>query len=452
MAASQRRNRTHGNTSFSHVDRQSGNQRAGDSASDPATSAAGCSDDTLQLIRRVCHEEVNEIERCAIEFQAATETVTRRFKLANGTAGSDERSNWQVDVQKTLEDLQSEDQRLSVRAGEILQDLATLHRQARVETKSAGSLSDMDIAARTEHLERLLRTVEFCQRHVKVVQRACGRFLEDLAAVSQRPAVLGWTARVQATAGAAWSYELLAVGDRPITVAKVIKGLGGVLVGLLAAVILSRLLGRRVLPRMGVNPGASEALRSLSFYLLCVVFGILSLQVAQVPLTVFTFLGGAAAIGIGFGSQNILNNFISGLILLAEQPIRVGDLIEMESEYGIVDRIGARSTTLRTGSGIEMVIPNSKLLECNVTNLTKSDRLFRTVLKVGVAYGANVAAVKRELMAAATTHPRVLESPAPQVLFADFGDNCAQFRASVLGADHQYARESDHRKRSSRND
>ena len=196
--------------------------------------------------------------------------------------------------------------------------------------------------------------------------------------------------------------------------------------GLLAAAVLSRLLGRRVLPRMGVNQGASEALCSLSFYSLCVVFAILSLQVAQVPLTAFTFLGGAAAIGMGFGSQNILNNFISGLILLAEQPIRVGDLIAMDSEYGTVERIG-RSTTLRTGSSIEIVIPNSKLLECNVTNLTKSDRLFRSVVKVGVAYGANVADVKRELFSAAATHPRVLKSPVPQVLFADFADNSLNF-------------------------
>ena len=418
---------------------QTGLPASDQSAADPGPSTAGTplpgsasnpanwSDDTRSLIRRVCHEEVNEIERRVVEFQAANEIVTNRFKLANGTAGNDERLNWQVEVKKTLESLQAEDQRLALRTSEIVQDLATLHRQARVETKAGDSLSNADIVARTEHLERLLRTVEFCQRHVKVVQRGCGRFLEDLERDSGSPASEAWTAKIQAIATAVWTYELIAVGDRPITVGKVTKGLGGVFAGLLAAALLSRLLGRRVLPRMGVNPGASEALRSLSFYSMCVLFGILSLQLAQVPLTAFTFLGGAAAIGIGFGSQNILNNFISGLILLAEQPIRVGDLIEMEGEYGTVERIGARSTILRTGSSIEIVIPNSKLLECNVTNLTKSDRSFRQSLKVGVAYGANVAVVKRELLIAASTHPKVLKSPDPQVLFAEFGDNALQF-------------------------
>ena len=129
---------------------------------------------------------------------------------------------------------------------------------------------------------------------------------------------------------AAWNYELTSVDDRPITVSKVVSGVVLMLLGLYFSRRLSRLIGNRMLPRMGLQNGAATAIQSIAFYLLITCFGFVSLELINVPLTVFAFLGGAVAIGVGFGSQNILNNFISGLILLAERPIRVGDLVEIE--------------------------------------------------------------------------------------------------------------------------
>ena len=129
-------------------------------------------------------------------------------------------------------------------------------------------------------------------------------------------------------------------------------------------------------------------IESLSFYALLVAFGLAALKYANVPLTVFTFLGGAIAIGVGFGSQNILNNFISGLILLAERPIKVGDLIQLGETYGNVTKIGARSTQIRTGENLDIIVPNSKFLENDVTNLTRRDDRLRTSISVGVAYGS----------------------------------------------------------------
>ena len=147
----------------------------------------------------------------------------------------------------------------------------------------------------------------------------------------------------------------------------------------------------------------------------------------HVPITVFSFLGGALAIGAGFGSQNIVNNFISGLILMVERPIRVGDVIQLDGNTGTVTQIGARSTKIATGVNHEIIVPNSKLLETSVVNWTLSDDLVGCVVKVGVAYGSPTREVERLLKYAAQKHPDVLREPAPAVVFADFGADALMF-------------------------
>jgi small-conductance mechanosensitive channel len=236
-----------------------------------------------------------------------------------------------------------------------------------------------------------------------------------------------WLSRTRSAIVAGWNYEIATVDDRPITVRKVAAALLLVLIGMVVSRWLSRLLGRRVLPRLGMNAGAATALGSIGFYVLVASFAFLALDMVNIPLTVFTFLGGAAAIGIGFGSQSILNNFISGLILLAEQPIRVGDLVDIGGLCGNVEKIGARSTRIRTGSNLEIVVPNSKFLEGEVTNWTLSDTRMRSVVKVGVAYGSPPSAVDRLLRQAVEECPEILHDTEPIVLFSDFGDNALLF-------------------------
>jgi small-conductance mechanosensitive channel len=179
--------------------------------------------------------------------------------------------------------------------------------------------------------------------------------------------------------------------------------------------------------RLGMHESGAAALKSLTFYVFVIVFGLAALRFINIPITVFTFLGGAIAIGIGFGSQNILNNFISGLILLAERPIKVGDLIEIDELYGNVEHIGARSTRIRTGMNLEIIVPNSRFLENNVVNLTLADDRLRTCVKVGVEYGSPTRDVTTLLKRAAEEHGRVLNKPEPFVWFVDFGDNSLNF-------------------------
>jgi len=141
----------------------------------------------------------------------------------------------------------------------------------------------------------------------------------------------------------------------------------------------------------------------------------------------FAFLGGAVAIGLGFGAQNLFNNFISGLILTFERTIRIGDLIELGEHLGLVEHIGNRCTRVKRTDGVDVLIPNSSLLENNVINWTLSDRRVRTSVVVGVIYGSPTDVVARLIRQAVDESDRVLKDPEPVVAFQDFGDNALVF-------------------------
>ena len=224
-----------------------------------------------------------------------------------------------------------------------------------------------------------------------------------------------------------WDYELYNVQDRQITPGKLVWGLAILLLGGIASKRLSVVLGKFVLPRFGLNEGARNAFESLFFYLLVVTFALFSLRMVNIPLTAFTILGGALAIGFGFGSQNVVKNFISGLIILAEQPVRVGDLIQIDQLYGTVQHIGLRSTRLRTGENVEIIVPNSNFLEQNVVNWTLTDTKTRIHVAVSFVYGSNTRDVKEVLKLAVSEHGLVLKSPEPVVLFKNFGENALEF-------------------------
>jgi small-conductance mechanosensitive channel len=216
-------------------------------------------------------------------------------------------------------------------------------------------------------------------------------------------------------------------GTAVVTIGTLVSGV--IMLGLayLAAGVISRWLAGKLLTRMHLSPSGVAPLQSLSFYVLLAMFTMLSLNILNVPLTVFSFLGGAVAIGAGFGSQNVVSNFISGLILLAERPIRVGDVIELDGLIGSVLHIGARSTKISTSGNREIIVPNSKLLETSVVNWTLSDDVVGCTISVGVAYGSPTREVQRLLLAAAQQQPQVLRPPPPEVLFTDFAADSLMF-------------------------
>jgi len=387
--------------------------------------------ETSRLCQRLCREEIEQLERWMTELHAGSYVPRLRFRLARNEVPGDEAATWLASSEKLMTMLAEEEQLLNARATELIQNLATLYRQEHIATGTEPDAA-AEQQARRAALERMLQVTQSGQLHVQMLRRTGRRLLQELR--DQNPQAndaFGW-GRVSEALAYAWSYELAAIGERPITVGKVVKGMIGLLCGLLLAALISRQLGKRVLPRLGFNPGAAEALRSLIFYALSAGFGMLSLELANVPLTALTFFGGAAAIAVGIASQDLVSNFMSGVILLAEQPIRVGDFVEVGGVTGTVERMGTRSTRLRTDTNVEITVPNSKLLGNNVVNLTLSDNQIWCSIKVSVDSQYPVSEVKECLQAATKLHARVVANPEPFVMLTDIGDKSLKYEVRFL--------------------
>ena len=187
----------------------------------------------------------------------------------------------------------------------------------------------------------------------------------------------------------------------------------------------------RIIPKLliknGATPDAVQFINRVIQILVLVVVVITTLDILEVPLTAFAFVSGAVAIGVGFGAQTIINNFISGWILMWERPIRIGDTLEVNDTRGRVEAINTRSTRIRRVDGVHMLVPNSQLLENTVINWNLVNTETRTSVKVGVAYGSSVRDVERLIYEAVDKLEGVLTSPAPAVMFDDFGDNALNF-------------------------
>lgn len=224
-----------------------------------------------------------------------------------------------------------------------------------------------------------------------------------------------------------WDFVLYSTGDgQPLTVGNLFAVLLLAVGGYLASRFIGYLLGLR-LSSTRLSPDVAYTIKRVVFLTLLVLVILTALNLLGVPLTAFAFATGAIAIGVGFGAQNIINNFISGWILMAERPIRIGDFIEIDGTNGIVELIGNRSTRIRRVDGVHLLVPNSRLLEQTVVNWTLVDMEIRTVVRVGVAYGSPVKDVARLIMQAVEAQPEVKEHPAPSVVFDDFGDNALVF-------------------------
>ncbi len=226
---------------------------------------------------------------------------------------------------------------------------------------------------------------------------------------------------------AVWNFELWAFGDEAITVSKVVSALLILILGIVAAKYFIAIVIVRLLQRTRLESGAVAAINKLLFYCAIILVALLSFRLVNIPLTVFTFLGGAVAIGIGFGAQNLINNFISGLVIMAERPIKVDDMIEVEGHFARVEEIGARCTRIRTGENVHILVPNSSFLEKNIINWTLSDKIVRANVSAGVVYGTPVREVERLMLKAAEEHPKVQKKPKPFVLLNAFGDNAMMF-------------------------
>src|SRR6266403_1107262 len=196
-----------------------------------------------------------------------------------------------------------------------------------------------------------------------------------------------------------------------------------------------RFLFNRFLVHSGLDRALQYAISQIVSNAVLVIGIFIVLENTGIHLGALTVFAGAVGVGVGFGLQNIASNFISGLVILAERPITLGDRVEVAGIAGQVERIRARSTVIRTNDNIMMIVPNTKFIDSPVTNWTYTDRRVRFRIPVGVAYGSDIAKVRDTLLAVAREDPHTLKEPAPSVFLENFGDNSIDFELVVWSSE-----------------
>lgn len=384
---------------------------------------SGDSQDTelVRTIRRSLHRGIAQTNESFTNILVLRYIWKARFRVHNELATPAEMEQFRTEVRQFTQRTQSAENTLSAHQQEARLELDVSSRRP-----SNGPPSDLQ-TLRSKTLSEWFRLAGSRQRMLRGSLRVFERLDMELSKRLDGPNGRLTLSRVWPLLVSWWQFELLVVDDRSITVGKLLAALLLFSTGLFVSRLLSRVVGTRMLPRIGVHQGASLAVQTISFYSLILLFGLVTLELLNIPITVLTFFGGAAAIAVGFGSQNILNNFMSGLIILGEQPIRVGDLIEVDGLHGTIEHIGARSTRVRTGRNFDIIIPNSRFLENNVKNMTLSSNEIRTVVRITVALGSDVDMVMRLLREVTVRQPYVLRRPEPIVLFTELASDAMAF-------------------------
>ncbi|MEM9447960.1 MAG: mechanosensitive ion channel domain-containing protein [Cyanobacteria bacterium P01_E01_bin.6] len=217
------------------------------------------------------------------------------------------------------------------------------------------------------------------------------------------------------------------LGDHTYSVTDIFILIGAFFGIFLAATLLTNVLRSRILNIAGISTGSQEAIATLTRYTLIALGTLVILQVWGLDLSSLTLLASALGVGIGFGFQNIAKDFGSGLILLFERPVQVGDFVEVGLFQGTVDRIGARSTNVKTLDRVSIIVPNSYFLENQVINWSHENPLSRISIPVGVSYDADPEDVRALLLQAAEEHAAIVHFPKPQVFFDGFGESSLNF-------------------------
>jgi small-conductance mechanosensitive channel len=196
---------------------------------------------------------------------------------------------------------------------------------------------------------------------------------------------------------------------------------------LIATRLMQRTLEREIFPRTRLDAGVRNSIRAAVGYGGFTVAAALGVATLGIDLSNLAIIAGALSVGVGFGLQSIVGNFVSGIILLVERPVKVGDWIVVGDLQGYVKRISVRATEVSTFDRASVFIPNSNLISGPVTNRTYADPQGRIVIPLSVAYGSDIQRVREVMMAIATSNPNVLESPPPVVLFRSFGESALHF-------------------------
>ncbi len=228
-----------------------------------------------------------------------------------------------------------------------------------------------------------------------------------------------------------FTTQLVVIGDKHLSLSSIVALILLALAAFIVSRFISEWIKRGLLVRMGMSRGSREALAAVIHYLLAAFGFLIILQSAGINLSSLTVLAGVLGIGLGFGLQNLASNFISGVTLLVEQPIKVGDFIEVDKLLGTVEKISIRSTVVRTIDDVFVIVPNNRFVENNIINWSYQEPKCCIHIPVGVAYGTDPILVTEALLTAARMESGILYNPSPRVWFKSFGDSALNFELLV---------------------
>jgi len=373
-------------------------------------------------------------DTCSLEVMLLSQLITfrndqkklwqYRYALFHNTPLVDT-TGWRREISQALNQLAQDRQRvIKLQTGSLNEIIVRNEQLASADRGSRMSLLLEEQIRALKEKEGLSRE---CLEAVQSMQWELKRLRGEIKAREMRIGLRERIANYWSVVYRIWQYELTSIDDRPITVGKIIIALLLFILGFLVSKRLTLQMGQQLVRRFAFDESAAFACQQIVHYLLLILLLLFVLNLVRIPLTFFTVIGGALAIGVGFGSQTIVNNFLSGLILMIERPVKIGDIVEVENVSGTVEWVGARSTRIKTFDNLRLVVPNSTILQNKIINWSLTDDIVRRQITVGVMYGSPVRQVEKLLLEAAGEHKLVEHYPAPLVLFNDFGDSALIF-------------------------
>lgn len=387
-------------------------------------------------------------------LQSVSDAVESLIQLENiGVKAYQERavlirSKAPAERDKALHDLTLMADRLKAWLNVVENDMSASGAElSKIESRAASISSDdprfplinEQRAARSEMLATLQRSSQAVDAQRKLIRRWINEHTpkEDTRTFGERVEA-AWTTTCDKVK-AIWNFEVMSFEDKfevdgkpetvkvPVTLGMLLRAILFFVIGYWIASRVASRIQRTIVARGHIAEPQARTLRNWAMIAVGVFLMLGTLSFLKIPLTVFAFFGGALAIGIGFGTQTLIKNFISGIIVLAERKIRVGDILDVDGIVGTVTEVNTRSSIIRSPDDIETMIPNSVFLENRVTNWTLSSAKMRRSIRLGVAYGTDPKQVMEILTESAGRHGLILKDPAPFAVFDDFGDNALIF-------------------------
>jgi len=372
---------------------------------------------------RAAQAEVSLNQTWIHHFNLKREFRQSRYRFFKGAMDREGMIADEESLKPRISRLESEEAFLENKLDQVEQELAQRRRQLDSSEDDREPFLKQAHDATYQRLQAIQQEI-YSTRETLTQART---FLRELQTETHRVDVESLFIRAQHFIVSIWQYELFRLNENRFTIATLVWVSVTLLLSLTACWVVALGLGKLAFPRVGMTPGESVALQKLTFYIFFVFAVVIVFAVYGFPLSSITVASGILALAIGFGSQEIIKNFISGIILLIERPIHQGDVIEVKDRVLTVASIGARSTRMRDYDFTEKIVPNSYLIENIVTNRTLSDAGIRSSINVGVAYGTPTRKAADLLKEAAASVENVFDIPTPLIIFADFGDNALVF-------------------------